>query len=212
METCFGAGCGRPVKARGLCGGHYARARSESGARLDVPVAAIPRPTRSTCSVDGCVRTNSSHGLCGSHAARLRNRGTLDPYERPTACSVCGAPPFSNGLCADHYPAWARVRKRERYLLTHYGMTPAQWEEMFDAQDRRCAVCLSDESRGDRGWHVHHDHDCCPGKRSCGRCVVAILCVSCNIGIGSLGDDPDRLARAAAIIVAKRLALGLPTT
>lgn len=28
--------------------------------------------------------------------------------------------------------------------------------------------------------HVHHDHQCCPGGYSCGKCVIDLLCYRCN--------------------------------
>ena len=45
---------------------------------------------------------------------------------------------------------------------------------------------------------VDHDHDCCPGSRSCGLCVRGLLCGTCNSAAGMLGDDPDR-ARALGV-------------
>lgn len=39
---------------------------------------------------------------------------------------------------------------------------------------------------------VDHDHACCPGDRSCGRCVRGFLCVYCNSAAGMLGDDAVR--------------------
>jgi hypothetical protein len=44
---------------------------------------------------------------------------------------------------------------------------------------------------------VDHDHRCCDGAYSCGRCVRVILCPQCNTGMGMLRDNPA-LVRAAA--------------
>lgn len=64
---------------------------------------------------------------------------------------------------------------------------PDEWREVT-----ACMIC----GRG-RPLVIDHDHGCCPGNLSCGRCVRGMLCMHCNIGIGNLGDDPDRLEAAA---------------
>jgi hypothetical protein len=46
---------------------------------------------------------------------------------------------------------------------------------------------------GEEGLAWDHDHNCCPGKYSCGRCVRGLLCRSCNLALGYLKDSPDRL-------------------
>lgn len=78
-------------------------------------------------------------------------------------------------------------------------------QEQFDALGTRCQVCGVED--GDPGCgrygklYVDHDHACCPGQESCGECVRGLLCVTCNHGIGQLGDDPERLIAAAAYLI-----------
>lgn len=38
---------------------------------------------------------------------------------------------------------------------------------------------------------VDHDHWCCPGQFSCGRCVRGLICNLCNTAAGMLRNDPD---------------------
>jgi hypothetical protein len=50
-----------------------------------------------------------------------------------------------------------------------------------------CAICGKATYRSPVGLVpllIDHDHDCCPGKASCGRCVRGLLCADCN---GSMG-------------------------
>ena len=72
--------------------------------------------------------------------------------------------------------------------------------QMRRHQEGRCAICGVEFSE-DTGTHLDHDHACCPGGvKPCVYCARSLLCMHCNLGLGSFGDDPDRLARAANYI------------
>lgn len=86
-----------------------------------------------------------------------------------------------------------------KYNLARYGLTPERFDQIMTEQGDRCASCGTDSPP--TGWHIDHDHSCCPGGRSCGRCVRGILCSPCNTGLGHFGDDPDRLLAAAAYLL-----------
>jgi hypothetical protein len=73
-----------------------------------------------------------------------------------------------------------------------YGITVDEFDAMLAAQRGRCAICSSPEPRSNCWWHIDHDHD--TGH------VRGLLCGPCNQGIGSLGDDPDRLRLAIAYL------------
>ena len=89
---------------------------------------------------------------------------------------------------------FAGYRKKSR-LKTKYCLTLEQWEQLFLHQNKQCAICGSSEPNG-RGWNIDHDHSCCPGGRSCGKCIRGILCHSCNTGIGRFKDDIEIIKRA----------------
>ena len=74
------------------------------------------------------------------------------------------------------------------HLKGNYQMSIADWESLFDSQGRRCACCDTEDSGG-RGWMTDHDHSCCAGKISCGRCVRGILCCNCNLSLGGARDS-----------------------
>jgi hypothetical protein len=81
--------------------------------------------------------------------------------------------------------------KRNSALVSAYGITLEQMEEMIAAQDGVCPICLqilNPMGKGRACAAVDHDHD--TGK------VRGILCQSCNAALGSLGDSPDALKRA----------------
>ena len=92
---------------------------------------------------------------------------------------------------------------RNKYLIRAYKLTTIDWDEKFELQGRRCALCDT-KIAGKLGWQTDHDHACCPGNKSCGKCVRSILCGLCNKGLGALRDSPELLRKAAAYIEQKR--------
>lgn len=80
--------------------------------------------------------------------------------------------------------------------LQRYGLTPESYIEMEKAQGGVCAICNEPE-REKKRLAIDHDHSCCPGLNSCGKCIRGLLCTRCNKGLGVFGDDKDLLLSAA---------------
>ena len=66
-----------------------------------------------------------------------------------------------------------------------YGLEAEVYDEMIK---NGCYVCGSHES-----LNVDHDHSCCPGKRTCGKCVRGILCRRHNWVMGNLNDSLEEV-------------------
>jgi len=92
----------------------------------------------------------------------------------------------------------------ERNLRSKHGITAAQYDVLLAGQEGVCAICGTSEPRGRGRFHVDHDHSCCPGKKSCGKCIRGLLCGNCNPGLGAFSDNPDLLIAAAAYLVANQ--------
>jgi len=93
-----------------------------------------------------------------------------------------------------------RLRHPDRWIKTHYKLTREQWDALLEAQGGKCAICGRTDPLGigkTNGFHVDHDHACCPGKKSCGKCVRGLLCNHCNPMLGHADDDPAILRSAA---------------
>lgn len=76
-----------------------------------------------------------------------------------------------------------------KYNLKHlYGISIEQYDEMYQRQGGRCAVCGTHQSLLKRRLYVDHDHK--TGK------VRGLLCYNCNSAIGKLGDSLEGLQRA----------------
>jgi hypothetical protein len=85
-------------------------------------------------------------------------------------------------------------RNKRRQTVARHGITLERYEELLAKQGGTCAVCPRTQSANGRVLAVDHDHTCCPGQYSCGKCVRGLLCDGCNRMIGAVNDDVDRLA------------------
>lgn len=72
--TCSVPDCDDPIKARGWCGTHYMRWRSNGDPQPHIPV----RGRRSSCSVEDCGRDVHSWGWCQAHYRRWQTNGDVD--------------------------------------------------------------------------------------------------------------------------------------
>ena len=115
--------------------------------------------------------------------------------------------------CADVRAREWQAKNKRRYLDSQnesrrvriYGVSKERYDEMRAAQGGGCALCGGKNRKGTRLLSVDHDHACCPGERTCGRCIRGLLCDDCNHGLGKLKDDPALLRRAADYIEKWRL-------
>lgn len=99
-----------------------------------------------------------------------------------------------------------RLRQHSTRVATVYGLTDGAYWALYEAQDGRCAICRRAQGnptgrKGKRNLAVDHDHSCCAGKTSCGKCVRGLVCGPCNDVLAHFRDDPDLFARGAAYLV-----------
>lgn len=77
--------------------------------------------------------------------------------------------------------------RRNAYIMRikKYGLTVEQFEQMVEQQGDQCAIC-----RRTFTAEPHIDHDHVTGQ------VRALLCTTCNTGLGAFLDNPDLLQAA----------------
>ena len=80
---------------------------------------------------------------------------------------------------------------RDLYYRRTFGISVDDFDAMLEAQGGRCAICRTRPER-EASLHVDHCHDS-------GR-IRGILCLNCNQGVGTFGDDPALLERAASYL------------
>ena len=94
------------------------------------------------------------------------------------------------------HPERTRADNRTQ-RLRRYGLTHAQYDAMLEAQGGVCGLCGKVETHRGRNGEVSRlavDHDHVTGS------IRALLCHSCNTGVGLFLDDPALLRRAADYI------------
>jgi Recombination endonuclease VII len=86
-----------------------------------------------------------------------------------------------------------KAPKNEYHLRRTFGLSIEQFNQMLSDQEGKCKLCRDVLYKTPC---VDHDHSCCPGKKSCGKCIRGLLCFSCNTALGNLKDDVIRLQLA----------------
>ena len=152
------------------------------------------------CDMDECERTYFANGMCRWHFNRSKRRvANIKP------CDICGkvitnvgnrrycSPECGTTARAEQSNQWRRdrpeFRSREssRQRLKRHGINPDEF-----VMPTHCDIC----GRDGETLAVDHDHECCSGKYSCGRCIRGFLCNNCNNGLGRFRDDPALLESA----------------
>jgi hypothetical protein len=209
-RLCAVEGCSRHTSSRGHCEAHYARLRrtGESG-----PASIATPSPGGICAVDGCGRQHKAQGFCQQHYVRWQKTGDPGPAAirvvRDTKirdedgrklCAACRSwvpvdqflrsKKSADGLHNCCYPC-----HRAGVLRRTYGVTMEWYQATLAAQENGCAIC-GGTSKDGRMLAVDHDHSCCSGGKSCGKCARGLLCTNCNTGLGVFGDNAALLATA----------------
>ena len=72
--------------------------------------------------------------------------------------------------------------------LKNYGLTRDDYVDMEKSQNGVCKICGEAEKHKNR-LSVDHDHSCCSGIKSCGKCIRGLLCSNCNRVLGQVKDN-----------------------
>jgi hypothetical protein len=157
---------------------------------------------RNTCGTTLCM-AKEHFAVVKTHDGKRHSISDVDVEAKLGWCSTCGIVGVYLRSTGD-WEGWAceiarKYRARVRSLLNKYGISLERYEVMLDAQDGVCALCYTLPGEGDV-LNVDHDHACCPGAVTCGKCVRKLLCTNCNQGLGRFNDDPELMERAAEYV------------
>ena len=128
-------------------------------------------------------------------------------------CSItdCKNLAKAKGLCVKHYYVKRCQEHPEEYrnnwLMDKYNQTLDQYDGMFKKQKGCCKICgnteiVVDKRTGEpKPLCVDHDHNCCPGEKSCGECIRGLICCRCNVGLGYFLDSIETLQNAVDYLI-----------
>lgn len=214
--------CARPAKTAGFCHAHYERFRKGGNPHSPIRKRGEGAQPARQCSASGvhagepwdCERPTKAKGYCLAHwkqhkrVGQVRKLGTYAPLKTRTnaageyLCKSCDQYyPDDNfwaangGLRPFCKPCDAAARRAMRY-----GISTAEADALLDAQGGCCAICGVASAESARAFAVDHDHACCSGRKTCGKCLRGILCHGCNLALGGFRDNVDLLRKAVAYL------------
>ncbi len=158
-------------------------------------------PRVRTCPAPGCTALAMyRHRYCEEHATSINyvvRAGPLGPLNEQR-CGRCLAEfTLRRGqvgseqtvvwreLCPDcHQATPLTLRQLQNHNVD--AELARTWLRLGDALP--CGICGRVFSRRSQAGHprIDHDHACCPGEASCGKCVRGVLCQRCNHQVGVL--------------------------
>lgn len=212
-KTCSLEECATMLFRDGYCRTHWTR-WSEYGDPLKVR----------ECSIEGCNRPAPSgkRKWCLLHYTRWSKYGDVGDaaprfFEAPRPpidghqwCTTCRTElPLTDfqrdSRTANGYRRVCRSCTKDVRIAIAYGMDAAAYRQLLERQGHVCRICGKPETAthqsGElRRLSVDHDHKCCPGKKSCGKCVRGLLCARCNSAIGLVDEDLTVIDRMASYL------------
>jgi hypothetical protein len=109
----------------------------------------------------------------------------VNPEARTADCKKCGPVRINKGCVSKNgILIWGcAVATRERNLHRDYGITQAEYLELYQRQEGKCAVCRLFFDN----LVIDHDHS---RERVNGRAAIReLLCHECNLGLGAVADS-----------------------
>jgi hypothetical protein len=79
--------------------------------------------------------------------------------------------------------------------FSRHNMSREKYDEMIARHNGKCWVCKEREA-----VNIDHDHSCCSGTWSCGKCIRGVLCNRCNTALGLMQDDKKILSKAISYL------------
>lgn len=205
ISACAFDGCGNAHDAKSYCQGHY---RQFAAGKELQPIKTRHTPTNKIqcerCKHVFYPRIADHQNRCAkcrsrftTPLAQLKEKTRTAPVGKRwcQGCDRYRAKKFFPDTSARCRPC-LKVYTTDRRAQKIYSLAPGMYAKLYESQGGTCAICQR-ATGARRSLSVDHDHSCCAGKESCGKCVRGLLCGGCNYKIlGHLRDDVESLQRA----------------
>ena len=154
------------------------------------------------CSVGNCAKDLEVKGLCGYHYRRAHPEDPQKVSKRYKGYYRKHSDKISKAAKQWQLNNPKKCKKigRTWRLKHHYGLTLEQYDTIFQKQEGKCLICTRHQSELPTVLVVDHDHNCCAGDKSCGKCIRGLLCDGCNRGIGGFEDNIEALQNATVYL------------
>lgn len=150
-------------------------------------------------------KKHSAKGLCDTCYRRERSRkyGVKPRREQiPPECHP-SSKYYAAGLCKkcyqkSKYYSYGKERLDKnpnlklKYRVNKHNISITEYQKLLNSQIGKCAICLSYMESPE----IDHDHSCCNGPHSCGKCIRGLLCGKCNRLLMYSNDDSAILLNA----------------
>lgn len=80
------------------------------------------------------------------------------------------------------------IQYKKEYRIKKYGISLKEYDEMFDKQNGRCAICGKHQDEFKKRLFIDHCHKT--------KKIRGLLCDKCNRGIGFFNDDVETIRKA----------------
>ena len=81
-------------------------------------------------------------------------------------------------------PEKMKEKEKSRENWKKHKLTKDIFDNLMSKFNGKCHACKKNDAK-----NIDHDHSCCSGPYSCGKCVRGILCHNCNSSLGLLKDS-----------------------
>jgi hypothetical protein len=136
----------------------------------------------------GSKKSRSHCKACINEANLARQAANPEKYNARTNAWRAKNPGRASAISR----AWQLRHPEQFRAITYRGKYNIDFESLWQAQDGKCASCHEPMIKGGKDPYsacADHDRSCCPGKKSCGKCVRGLIHRNCNLVLGYAKDD-----------------------
>lgn len=152
------------------------------------------------CQVTSCDKPSDIRGYCSFHYLRKYSGVPLDAPKKNRK-SYLGRKCFV-GTCENAAGGERGLCKWHSNWSGKYGFSVAQVVQILNSP-YLCEIC--DSELGTKNINIDHDHECCPGQQTCGKCIRGLLCRACNRGIGSFNEKAENVLKAVEYLMRRNV-------